>query len=235
MGRGTGDGAQPEDEHAIRGDDEAQRGAYSNYGAIYDHIYATSPAYGEEMDILTDRASKDPIIARVIEVFAPRTVVDLGCGQGHYLRKLKQDFDIDVTGVEVSRVCCETYLAGLKHVNEDIYTFLKTPARFDLLLCTDVLEHIAEDEIDAILFEAARMAPVALYGIANHSDVQAGIELHLTAKPVEWWLERLSRNYVEVRAIAELYEGRFFFILGCSADKNALASEVIRRTPPGAS
>lgn len=184
-----------------------------DYKQVYDTVYQHSPIYGEDMDAATDRRAKDSIILSTIEVFAPRTLVDLGCGQGHYVRTSRQRMGVDAFGVEVSSACCEKYLQDVPHINLDAQCFLQLGLAYDFLLCTDVLEHIHPQEIDAILTGAAAASPVALYGIANHSDVQCGVELHTIQQPPAWWIQRLAPLYDEVTLVNRMYGGRFFFIL----------------------
>jgi hypothetical protein len=194
--------------------DAARKSAASIYKRIYDIVYERSPIYAEQMDMATGRNEKDEIILGTIAQFAPKTLVDLGCGQGHYVRRSRQ-MGIDAVGVEVSTTCCEKYLQDVPHLNMDGETFLRRAGRYDFLLCTDVLEHIEPAEIDRLLQLAAPKAPAALFGIANHSDVQLGVELHLIREPSSWWIDRLRRVYSDVAVISEMYDGRFFFLL-CS-------------------
>jgi SAM-dependent methyltransferase len=182
------------------------------YRHIYDTVYQKSPIYAEQMDVATGRSQKDEIILGAIGYFSPTTLVDLGCGQGHYVRHSRA-MGIDAIGVEVSATCCQKYLQDIPHLNTDAETFLRLGNRYEFLLSTDVLEHIGPSEIDVLLQLAAPAAPNALFGIANHSDIQLGVELHLIREAAPWWVERLKRVYDKVEVLGELYEGRFFFLL----------------------
>lgn len=164
------------------------------------------------MDISSGREHKDPIIFEHIKNYAPKTLVDLGCGQGYYVRAFRKNFEIDAIGVEVSSYCCEKYLHDVPHHNLDIHLFLKTASQFDVVFCTDVLEHIALEDIHTIVEGMSKISNKAFLGIANHSDIQCGIELHLIQQPSSWWVNLLSSYYSRISVIKSLYKGRFFFI-----------------------
>lgn len=132
-----------------------------------------------------------------------KRVLDVGCGRGHYLKQTKAD------GLEPSKYLCENDLKGLPVTNCTILDF--PGSGYDGLYCMDVLEHLTD--INDNLNKLRSLAPRALYGIANHSDKWAGIELHLIQQPLSWWLFLLMEYYPKVEIIKG---GERFFILECS-------------------
>ena len=48
----------------------------------------------------------------------------------------------DAFGIEISDICCETYLKDLPHECTDIISYSKKNIKYDALICFDVLEHI---------------------------------------------------------------------------------------------
>jgi hypothetical protein len=76
--------------------------------------------------------------------------------------------------------------------------FTQLPAgRFDGVVCTDVLEHCPESDIEWILDEIFGYADKFVYGnIACHlakSILPNGENAHCTARPESWWKPRLAR------------------------------------------
>ena len=185
-----------------------------NFKSIYDDVYLNSSTYAENMDELSGRKDKDPFIFPIIDKFKPNSIVDLGCGQGYYLRKFLNS-GIEAFGVELSSVCCEKYLSDLPHINLDIKNFLSQNHNYDFIFCTDVLEHIPLEDTKEILALCSQTAPVALFGLANHSDIQLGNQLHVIQEDALWWENLLLNYYSKTKVITNMYGGLFFFIL-CS-------------------
>lgn len=182
-----------------------------NYQQIYDEQYTDNPVYGEGMGGPTDWDGNMRKIYRSLGRLPKniKSIVDVGCGQGFYLRQLAGPFEI--FGVEVSKVACETYLHDIPHACIDI-TQDPLGKTFDLAMSIGVLEHIEEADIDKALDAIRALAPNALLGIANHHDLFRGVELHVTRRPVEWWVEKLLSRYATVNAVDEENYDRYFTI-----------------------
>ena len=73
----------------------------------------------------------------------------------------------------------------------------------------DVLEHIESSKIEDTLKALSTLSDNALIGIANHSDVWRGTQLHLIQKDSIWW-ESLSSRYYE--SITRIYQSQRYFI-----------------------
>ncbi len=78
-----------------------------------------------------------------------KTVLELGCSSGHMTQILKEQFNCQVTGVEIdpesaeqARPYCEKLIIGdLEHI--DLLTEL-SDLQFDVIICADVLEHLKD-------------------------------------------------------------------------------------------
>jgi len=158
-------------------------------------------------DLYTDETYNLPNTFRINKVYEwvknYKSILDVGCGQGNYLKHM-DDKGLNVSGIELSQEACSK-LKGYKVVNIDL---LHYKGKYDALYCMDVLEHIEPTEIDDNLKNLASIAPHALLGIANHSDVCRGVELHLIQENAEWWWELLSKYYKKVEL--SWIEDRFF-------------------------
>lgn len=146
------------------------------------------------------------------------SVVDLGCGRGYYLRKLRE-MGHRVFGVEQSSVCCGKYLLDIPNRNSTLENFITTNNEtYDVVLSTDVLEHIPEKEIDKILDGISKLSNVALLGITNSSDKDEidGTELHLCIHPIDWWIKQLKKYYSDVILVPDKVSYRNeYFLLRC--------------------
>lgn len=109
------------------------------------------------------------------------TVLDYGCGQGTLRLALGnpswlREYDPAVPGRD------------------------SEPGRADLVVCTDVLEHIEPELIDNVLAHLADLALRAVFlNIALKPAIKVladGRNAHILLRPVEWWREKLEKFFL---------------------------------------
>jgi hypothetical protein len=66
---------------------------------------------------------------------------------------------------------------------------------YDLLTCTDVLEHISEKHINDVVEFLSGLSDWAWYSIAEHEDYKGGEKMHLIIEGREYWQTLLSKYY----------------------------------------
>ncbi|MFH1739637.1 MAG: methyltransferase domain-containing protein [bacterium] len=166
-----------------------------NLITLYDNLYKNEE-YNNQSEEINEK--KWGLIKDRIRFGKTQTAVDVGCGRGVFLKKLI-DGGIQALGIEISGVCCEKWLAGLPFACEDIVWFAsKTDDKYDLALCTDVLEHVEPECIDDTIAAIRKLSDRALLCIANYSDPHGDRELHLIRCGPEWWSGVLSKHYGNV-------------------------------------
>lgn len=178
---------------------------------IYDNVYTNIPQYDGMFKW------KIEVIDKVFENFDKSIkVIDVGCGKGHYLKNLLDHDFKNVLGVEFSSVCSEKFLSELPHVNADFLTYSSNikDCDYDVCLCMDVLEHIQYEKLDEFLNSVERISKESILGIANHSDIFLGNELHLVQEDSVWWYNMLKKFYNNIEEIYQL-ENKKFFIFRC--------------------
>lgn len=151
-------------------------------------------------------------------------VLDLGCGEGRHLHGLHMLGGIEGIGVDLDEVSLERARAGLEHLgpSDASISFLRADAHglpfpdrsFDALICSEVLEHLADPE--AAVREAARL--VKPLGSLAISVPRAWPER------LCWCLAPGAGGYAdqpgghirifEVRALREMIVGHGFHYLG---------------------
>lgn len=123
-------------------------------------------------------------INRMVREFRCRTLLDYGCGRGlQYSEERVQDW----WGVMPTLY------------DPAVPEFAAKPSGpFDGVLCTDVLEHIFEDDLRATLTEIYGLARYAVFFSiccrAARRSLPNGMNCHVTIRREAWWRETLKRT-----------------------------------------
>lgn len=109
-----------------------------------------------------------------------QTILDYGCGKGSLKTALA-----DVLPVEIREY--DPAVPGKD----------APPANADLVICTDVLEHVEPECIDDVLADLVRLANktvlVAVACRAGKRVLEDGRPDHLTVEPPKWWAKRMAK------------------------------------------
>lgn len=136
-------------------------------------------------------------VEKLIEENHVETLIDYGCGRGRLLEAL-----IQRRKVNPSRVCgYDPGVPGREVLPEDLH--------FDLLVSTDVLEHIEPDCLYDVLTHMRELADLAYINIHTgpaRAILPDGRNAHLIQQPASWWEARLLAQWGSVERYAE---GRF--------------------------
>lgn len=130
-----------------------------------------------------------------------RTLLDVGCGTGAAVKYHRVIGGINAVGMDFAAGAVPTWKK--MQVNhccvvasaEDIPF---ADGMFDMVTCTDMLEHVPERNVRQVLGEMYRVGrrdfwfTVSLR-TAKHKMPTDGSEPHVCIKPPEWWLEEMVR------------------------------------------
>jgi len=118
-----------------------------------------------------------PEIRKIITEYGIKSLLDYGCG----------------------KAACHTPPLVKDTTLYDPYRepYDKKPVgTFDLVICTDVLEHVPEDEIGRTLVELMNYTNKVLFLAISTKPAKKvfsdGSNVHITVKPREWWESMLS-------------------------------------------
>ncbi len=130
-------------------------------------------------------------ICLIIDILNPKTILDYGCGKGALVNQISEAFPhIDVYG----------YDPAIEGKNE-----LPLSKKVDLLLNTDVLEHIPEEEIESVINQISNISKNCYFALDHalaDTILPNGKNAHCTIKPV-YWYERLFSKYFKEITILE--------------------------------
>lgn len=147
------------------------------YQGLQRELHARPKAYGQRGYKWT--AAVTDLIAR----FDAGSVLDYGCGQGTLIERLRQS---GLRGVRWSEY--DPAIAGKD----------QRPSFADLVVCTDVLEHVEPEKLNTVLAHLRMLARKAVFVVVATMDtahvMADGRSTHLTIESGSWWQARVTAN-----------------------------------------
>lgn len=124
-----------------------------------------------------------PYILPLIKDEKIKTVLDYGCGQGTFGQHLKTECpEVVVTNYDPARKEWDKRPEGL----------------FDLVVCTDVLEHIEPEYIDNVISDllcyTGRYCFLLIACVEANKVLPDGRNAHLIQEQPNWWFNKLQRQ-----------------------------------------
>lgn len=132
-----------------------------------------------------------PHVGMVAAHYALQSVLDYGCGQGSLAANL--------------RGAHGWYFDDVREYDPAVYGKASPPEPAELVVCTDVLEHVEEEKLDAVLAHLAALTHRALFLVVSliptAKTLSDGRQAHITLHPAAWWVGRLEAHGFEVAEV----------------------------------
>lgn len=159
------------------------------------HFAGREDIYNKEYYLHIDAdasRSAPPIVDSVVSQFAPRTLIDVGCGSGALLAAFKAK-GISTTGLEYSSAGLKACKERGLNVNQfDIESDRpQNLGKFDAVCCFEVAEHVDERFANKLVDLLVSFAPVVFFTAAVPG--QGGSD-HINEQPHEYWIEKFKKR-----------------------------------------
>lgn len=168
-------------------------------------------------------AAARTILPAVFEIVRPKSVVDVGCGLGTWLRAAMQNGISDFLGVDGDyverdqlRIPAENFQA------HDLTKSLELGRRFDLAMTLEVAEHLPPSSAADFVASLVRLAPVVLFSAAI--PLQGGTD-HVNEQWPAYWAQLFRRHdyhfwdclrmrFWQVQGMGSYYYRQNLFLIG---------------------
>jgi SAM-dependent methyltransferase len=149
----------------------------------------TKDYYGTRMDW---KPSQYNILARTfINTINPKSVVDVGCGNGVLLAGVPGD--IKVLGIEGSENGVKQSLVeNSKILCHDLRTELNIQDRFDLVVSIEVAEHIEPKYADTFVDNLIILGDTIILTASNEQS-----PYHFNCQPKDYWVGLFNKRFFE--------------------------------------
>jgi len=159
----------------------------------YNHAF-----FRDQMD--ESYRSASTVLPIVFEHFRPRSIVDVGCGVGAWLRAALDLGIPEVTGIDGDYVD-----RAMLMIPQDRFRAAKLdepiaiPGRFDLAMTTEVAEHLPPERGAGFVADLCKLSDVVIFSAAI--PYQGGTN-HINENWVEYWATHFAaHNYTPVDLI----------------------------------
>jgi hypothetical protein len=129
-------------------------------------------------------------VKNIADAVKTSDVLDYGCGQRMLERSLPfpiRNYDPGIPGLDA------------------------TPEPADIVVCTDVLEHIEPECLDDVLDDLKRVTRRMGFFVISYQPAMKtlpdGRNAHLIQQPPQWWLDKLRARFTLQKAVD--YQGEF--------------------------
>ncbi len=136
----------------------------------------------------------ESIASKIINLFNPETVLDIGCAYGYLVEALRSK-GVKAYGIDVSEY-------AVNQADENVKPFLKSmsaldnlpdnfPKHYDLVVSIEMIEHLYEDDgLKLIEIIASYTDKVLL----SSTDSDFDNPTHFNVRPKEYWVEQFAKH-----------------------------------------
>jgi len=164
----------------------------------YDRLQASNQTIGYDEEFF-DNLSEPALLAAplVFEIirphFSPTSVIDIGCGDGGWLKSAREIFGADVLGIdgEWNKTIAKTDVPFIyKNLEED----LSIDRSFDLAICLEVAEHLSSSGAIRLIQTLTEVSNVVLFSAAIEG--QDGTN-HINCQWQSYWIDEFRKRSYE--------------------------------------
>lgn len=144
--------------------------------------------------VVHNTTSPERIVPVVMQLLAPKSVIDVGCGIGTFLYCFKEAGVTDVLGVDgpwVDREQLHAYIRPEEFIERSLDGPLRLDRTFDLVLCLEVAEHLPASAADTFVSSLVAAGRTILFSAAI--PFQGG-QNHVNEQWPVYWEEKFAKH-----------------------------------------
>ena len=158
---------------------------FESYSSVSGESYANEEVWGAHFEAVADR---------IVEEFAPKTLLDAGCASGYLVAALRRR-GVGAYGIDISEYAIGT-------APQDIRPWLNVqsltdplpaafPKHYDLVVCIEVLEHLLPEDGDRAIGLLCSYGDAILFSSTPDDLVN---KTHVNVQQSEYWVRLFAKR-----------------------------------------
>lgn len=123
-------------------------------------------------------------VSIILKKIQPKSVLDLGCNKGVWLREFKRHTQCEVLGVDGQNMVPHLVIAPWEFKIGDITKITDLGRKFDLALCLETIEHVDKSQEDHVL---KLLTDHADHIVFSGAQPRQGGWRHINERKPEYW------------------------------------------------
>ena len=162
--------------------------------AVETHIY-DKKFFKNTIKFEADSASH--FVNIVLKYYRPKSIVDIGCGAGIYLKEFADKGIDNLLGLDGSPAAKEEFLLNReKLIIFDLAKKYNFGKKYDLALCLEVAEHLEEKDSDTLIETIIDASDQVIFTAAVPGQGPRNIG-HINEQPHSYWIDKFkNKNYI---------------------------------------
>lgn len=132
------------------------------------------------------------VVPELIKLYAPKSVADVGCGLGTWLKIFQDSGVSDVTGFDGAHLdLSKIVIAKDRIVIKDLEKEISSDRQFDLVISLEVAEHISEKNAATFVKSLCNLGQTIVFSAAIPNQ---GGQNHLNEQWPEYWQQLFAKH-----------------------------------------
>lgn len=141
-------------------------------------------------DIVHNFKAANEMVPFIINLLKPKSVVDVGCGTGTWLKIFEDNSINDVVGIDGSYVDKSLLKINTdKFIEYDLEIFFKSEKKYDLAISLEVAEHLSEVSADIFIKTLTELSDIVVFSAAIPNQ---GGQNHINEQEPRYWIEKFE-------------------------------------------